>query len=323
MPNHAELGINLSFAVKRWPEPDVWAEIVRERLDLSTVQFTFDLLDPWWPEDLRLDLASQARRACENWGIAIHSAFVGLAAYTYNGLLHPDTATRAAALEWWRRAAGTAAALGAVAVGGPLGGMSVTDAANPGHRDSHYGRMLEAVRAIVDITTAEGLETVLIEPTPLRREIPSTIDEASHLLIDLGETTSGKIRFVVDVGHAGYRPLYGADASAESWVQSLGQWIGLIHLQNHDYVSDAHWGWPDPRGQFDVARFARSLTEQKLEHVPVILEVFYPFELDDAAVHANLISTVEHCRAEFGHGAGAAVTSRHSSTAGGVNGPQS
>lgn len=301
MPNPADLGINLSFAVKRWPEPDLWAEIVRDRLDLSTVQFSFDLLDPWWPDDLRLDLATRARRAAESRGITIHSAFVGLAAYTYNGLLHPDAATRAAALEWWRRAVATAAALGASAVGGPLGGMSVTDAAIPARRESHYGRLLEAVPAIVDLAIAAGLDTLLIEPTPLRREIPSTIEDAVRLLNDVGQTVAKKIRYVVDVGHAGYRPLYGPAASAESWCQALGERIGLIHLQNHDYVSDAHWGWPEPRGQFDVASFTRALIEQKLDYLPVVLEVFYPFELDDANVLANLSSTVEHCRTELNY----------------------
>ena len=37
-------GINLSFAIKRWPEPAVWAGLVRETLGLDLVQFTYDLL---------------------------------------------------------------------------------------------------------------------------------------------------------------------------------------------------------------------------------------------------------------------------------------
>ena len=44
-------GINLSFTVKRWVEPSVWAKIVRETLGLDLVQFTYDLLDPWWPDE--------------------------------------------------------------------------------------------------------------------------------------------------------------------------------------------------------------------------------------------------------------------------------
>lgn len=39
------LGINNCFAVKRWPEPERWAAIVRERLGLDLVQHSFDLVD--------------------------------------------------------------------------------------------------------------------------------------------------------------------------------------------------------------------------------------------------------------------------------------
>lgn len=42
-----EFGINLSFALKRWPEPSAWARIVRDDFGLGLVQFTLDQLDPW------------------------------------------------------------------------------------------------------------------------------------------------------------------------------------------------------------------------------------------------------------------------------------
>ena len=41
-----KFGVNLSFAVKRWPEPEVWAAFVRSELGVTLVQFSFDLLEP-------------------------------------------------------------------------------------------------------------------------------------------------------------------------------------------------------------------------------------------------------------------------------------
>ena len=75
-------GINLSFTVKRWVEPGVWAKIVRETLGLDLVQFTYDLLDPWWPDDVRRSMAADVRKAAADWGIQIESAFSGLAGLT-------------------------------------------------------------------------------------------------------------------------------------------------------------------------------------------------------------------------------------------------
>jgi len=294
-----DLGINLSFAVKRWPEPEAWARLVRDELGLSRVQFTFDLLDPWWPDAARAGFAARVRRAAEAAGIEVHSAFVGLAAYTYNGLLHPEPAVRDAALEWWRRAIDVAAAVGASAVGGPLGGMSVADASDPKAAARHEAALLAAVRGLVEATTAAGLNTFLIEPTPLTREVPHTPEQATQLLADLGEATAARVRFALDVGHAGYRPLYGPGAAAEAWLDALGDRIGLVHLQNHDFQSDAHWGWPADRGRFAVAPFVAALRDRGLGDLPLFLELFYPFELHDEAVLANVGSSVRHVRAEL------------------------
>ncbi|MCS7062018.1 MAG: TIM barrel protein [Anaerolineae bacterium] len=292
--SHVHFGINLGFAVKRWPEPEAWAELVAERLGLKLVQFTFDLLDPWWPEAERRLLAHKAQRAAAAAGLTIHSAFVGLASYTYNGLLHPEPAGRRAALEWWRRAVDLAAELGASAVGGPLGGMSVASA--PNQRERLYPLLLDDVRAITEWAAAAGLREMLIEPTPLTREIPHHIDEARRLLADLDGTTAVPVRYVIDVGHALYRPLYGSDAALEPWLNALGHRIGVFHLQNTDFQSDSHWGWPDPRGHFDVPAFARAVQAAGLGETPTFLEVFYSFEMDDQAVLDNITQSVEHCR---------------------------
>ena len=48
-----DVGVNLCFAIKRWPEPEQWARIVADELGVASVQFTMDLIDPWWPADLR------------------------------------------------------------------------------------------------------------------------------------------------------------------------------------------------------------------------------------------------------------------------------
>jgi sugar phosphate isomerase/epimerase len=106
------LGINLSFTVKRWVEPEVWAEMVSEKLGLSLVQFTYDLLDPWWPESARGPLAARVRAAAQSWGIEIESAFSGLANYCFDGLLHPEAGGRRASIEWWKRAFDVAVAVG-------------------------------------------------------------------------------------------------------------------------------------------------------------------------------------------------------------------
>ena len=299
----SSFGVNLGFAIKRWPDPRQWARLVLEELGLDSVQFSFDLLDPWWPDHRAL--AGRVREAAEEQGVAIHSAQVGLANYTYNGLLHPDPDARAAAHVWWRRALAVAAELGASAMGGPVGALSVPELAEPGARERRYAELVESLRALAEQARAEGLEALLVEPTPLPREIPSSIAEAERLAGDLAGTAV-PVRYVLDVGHALFRPLYG-EAVLRDWLAALAPYVGVLHLQNTDFQSDSHWGWPDGRGLFDVAGFAADVREEGLEEVPIFLELFDAFEADDAIVLARVKSSVEHCRRELAHGQRPAV----------------
>jgi D-erythrulose 1-phosphate 3-epimerase len=290
-------GINLGFAIKRWPQPQQWARVVRDELDLDTVQFSFDLLDPWWPE--HESLAAQAREAADTYGIAIHSAQVGLAMYTYNGLLHPDPDARAAAVEWWHRAFRIAAELGASAMGGPLGALSIPELDEPAVRERRYGELVETLRILAEDARAEGLDALLVEPTPLPREIPSSIAESVRLADDL-EGAAVPLQYVLDVGHALFRPLYGSETTLREWLEPLAASIGVLHVQNTDFESDSHWGWPDERGRFDVAGFGADVRAAGLSHLPVFLELFDAFEADDADVLARTKSSVEYCRQSLG-----------------------
>lgn len=293
------LGVNLCFAVKRMPEPHAWAAFVREDLGLAHVQFTFDLLDPWWPEAERAVLIQRAVAAARGQELTIHSAYVGLAHYVPSGLLDPDPDARRVALRWWRRAIEVTAALGARAVGGPLGTISVADFGDPAAREERYRDLLDAVDLISRDATNAGLSDVLIEPTPIAREFPATIDQCQRLLADLADRGTGGVGLTLDTGHAVYQPLHGPGAGVPDWVEELGSHIRLVHLDNTDGLGDPHWGWPDSRGTFDVAGFADTVRTAGLGDVPVMLEVYPRFEDDDKQVRDLLISSVEHCRPHF------------------------
>lgn len=291
-----DVGLNLCFAIKRWPEPEEWARIVADELDVKSVQFTMDLIDPWWPESERRAMAGRVRTAAAAHGIAIHSVQIGLAGYTYNGLLHPDETARRIAEDWWRRSIDMTAELGAGAVGGPIGALSVADAASSDRRATLYAEVVDRLGGLADHARRSGIGALLIEPTPLPREIPSTIDEARRLIAD---TSGGAVplRFVIDVGHALYRPLYGENASLVPWLSELRDHIGVLHLQNHDYRADAHWGWPDARGTYDPAGFVREVHDAGLDDVPVFIEVFSPFEQADDDIVPLIRSSLAACRA--------------------------
>ena len=71
------LGINTCFAVKRWPQPERWATLVRDELGLDLVQHSLDLVDLDIPPDQAADEAGRLRAACDAAGLTLHSDMFG------------------------------------------------------------------------------------------------------------------------------------------------------------------------------------------------------------------------------------------------------
>jgi sugar phosphate isomerase/epimerase len=279
------LGVNLSFCVKRWVTPELWARLVREELGLDLVQFSFDLVDPTWPDDLLAEIASDVRAAVARFGLTLHSAFIGLAHYTFNQLLHPNPRVRDVAEAWLVRAYRFAALAGITRVGGPVGaiasrpdGGEADEIAEADYRDL-VARLLRLARAAKD----HGLAELYVEPTPLRREWPWIIAQAKRLSADLAGSAL-PWKYCLDWGHATFEPLYGRyRGGVEPWLRELGEEIGIIHLQQTDFQYDRHWDFTEA-GLVDPKAAVALLDEARLADRPVLLEVFYPFERDDASV---------------------------------------
>ncbi|MDH7803273.1 MULTISPECIES: sugar phosphate isomerase/epimerase [unclassified Rhizobium] len=279
------LGINLSFCVKRWITPDLWAPVVRDQLGLNLIQFSFDLVDPMWPSAVLSRHARDVRKAAEDHGITIHSAFIGLAHYTFNQLLHPDEDVRAYAEQWMERAYGFAAEAGISGVGGPLGAIaSRTDASEADAIDQRdYEGLVERMLRLGEKARTAGLSELYVEPTPMRREWPWTVQQARRMMADVaGSATPWSL--CVDWGHGTIIPLYGPEADTmEPWFTELSDVISVVHIQQTDYQLDRHWDFTEP-GRVDLKDARALLARTGLAQSPVFLEVFYPFEQNSKSI---------------------------------------
>lgn len=293
-------GINLGFAVKRWVTPELWAPIVREELGLEHVQLTYDLVDPTWPDDVLDELAADLKATAGRYGITVHSAFIGLAHYTYNQLLHPNPRIRDAAEAWLGRAYRFAARAGIRGVGGPLGAVaSRRDAREPDAIDARaYGELVDRMKRLALVAKQAGLAELYVEATPLRREWPWTVEQAERMMADVaGAAVPWKL--AVDWGHATFEPVYGTyRARVEPWLERLAPHIGLLHLQQTDGQYDRHWDFT-VKGEVDPATAAGVIARAGLGDAPTFLEIFYPFERDDASVLDAVKRSIEALRPHF------------------------
>lgn len=288
----ARLGINNCFAVKRWPRPDDWASIVRNDLGLDTVELSLDLLaGPDTPAG-RDRLATETRAALDRHGLRAGSVFTGLAAYSLNLLMHPDAGYRAAARRWYREAIDLTAQLGATAVGGHVGALSVADSSDPATRARRWAGLREHLAELAACAHQHGLDHLLVENLVTDRE-PAKISEIEDLL---SERTAAQapVQLCLDLGHPYASGATGRDADPYAWLEHFGPRAAEIQLQQTDGRADRHWPFtPGHVGRIDPGRVLDTLAAAGADDVLLILEVIPAFEGDDQQVISDLRASAE------------------------------
>lgn len=292
-----KLGLNLSFAVKRFMEPEKLASMCKNDFGTDHVQFTWDLIDPWWPEELRDVLAVRYRDAFAKAGVQIDATFGGLASYSYAHFLAPSKEQREAAFIFFKRAIDLTAVMGAKVMGTPVGGMSYEDARDPVRRKELYEEMLGYIRRLASYGKEKGIEEIHIEATPLITEFPHSPEVSVKMMKDL-EGTDIPIRLLVDWGHALYKPLLKEEADIELWFRTCAPYIGSIHLQQTDGQWDRHWDFTK-EGIVTPELIKRATANAGLDDIMQYLEVVTIFEDDDDAVYDGMKKTMDYLHREL------------------------
>ena len=286
------LGINDCFAVKRWPRPADWVQIVRERLGLRVVQHSFDLVD--LGEDDPASFGAEVRDA----GLELHSTFTGLAAYSANLLLHPSPAARAAAEGWYRQAIAWTAAAGGRATGGHVGAFAVADWQDPTARAERWTGLQASLDRLARQARTAGLDHLQVENLAAARE-PSTMAMIRDLVTD-GDAERVPIRLCLDLGHMCVPGASGNDLDPYAWLRDVGRLATVVQLQQSDAAGDHHWPFTAARnaeGRIDADRVIDALEAGGVGDVTLVIEVIPPFEQDDEAVLDDLTASVDYWRA--------------------------
>jgi D-erythrulose 1-phosphate 3-epimerase len=310
-------GLNACYAVKRWPEPEEWAGIAA-RLGVRHVQFSFDLLDPVLTADTGVYVAT--RRACDERGVEISSAFTGLIGYSQNSLSHPSDVVRARARGWFEAAIDATALLGARGLGGHIGAMSVRQHSDPSVRAAAIEQTVAAVRSLASRAAARGLEFLLWEIMPVSREYPTTLAETADLIERLAGTAV-PVELCLDLGHMCAHGAQGADGDPFAWLERLGAYARCVHLQQTDGQMDRHWPFTaefNAQGIVHADRVIDLVSAFHRDEVELMLEPMFAFEAADEAVLAALSDCVEFWRPALGRVGGGGLAAAEPSTTMGV-----
>jgi D-erythrulose 1-phosphate 3-epimerase len=290
----ARLGINNCFAVKRWPRPDDWAQIVRGELGLDIVELSLDLIEDTGSPAGRERAAGQIRSALSRHRLRAETMFTGLAAYSLNLLMHPDAGRRRAAADWYLSLVELAVHLGVKSIGGHVGAMSVPDWSDPARRAARWSDLQQALAEIAAAARAAGLEYLLVENLASHRE-PSTIAGLESLLTG-GDAAHVPVRLCLDVGHQCVPGTSGTERDPYAWLTHFGGRLAEVQLQQSDGLADRHWPFTPERndaGRIDPGRVLDALAAAGAQDVLLVLEVIPAFEQDDEQVLAELRASAE------------------------------
>jgi sugar phosphate isomerase/epimerase len=289
------LGLNNGWVVKRFTEPEVWAEIIATQLDIDIIQFSFDLLDPMSDEDSLDEMIPRTVDACKKYGITLQSCFTGGIAYNNNLLLHPSQKMRRGALDWYSRAVKIAGKLHVEDVGGHMGALTVKDYQNNERRESLLLEELGSVKALSQRCKDSALKTLLWEIMPVPREPPSTISEAQKILKKL-TATPVPVKLCIDVGHACNPHSQGMrDSDPYTWLSELGSKSPCVHVQQTDGKADRHWPFTEKfnkAGIIDGRKVLAALDASGASRTYIYPETFPSFEQDDDQVIQDMRETV-------------------------------
>jgi D-erythrulose 1-phosphate 3-epimerase len=292
MTMRLELGINTCFAVKRWPRPVDWAPIVADRLKLTLVEHSFDLVGLGGGASAAAQDLIGATSAA---GLRVKSTFTGLAAYSSNMLLSPDSAERRSAKAWFLEAIEFTDRIGGTAMGGHVGAFSVADWRDPDRRRERWGGLQGELHELAREARSRGLEALLVENLAAARE-PSTMAMVRDLLTE-GDSAHVPIRLALDVGHMCVVGTSGDDRDPYAWLRGLGRAAFEVQLQQSDAAGDHHWPFTaeaNRAGRIDADRVIDALGEGGVENLALILEVIPAAEQDDDAVLDGLAASVDY-----------------------------
>ena len=291
------LGMNLLYAAKRWPEPDAWGQQIGQRWGLKHVQFVFDLLDPRTLKPGRDRYCAEVNQAASKYGFSVHNCFIGVAAYTYNYLLHPFKEMRDDALDWCDKACAISALLGAKGLGGPIAAASWRDYTDKGKRQFLLDTTVEGFQAFARIAAQHGQKFLLWEPTPVGREMSISIDVVRELYERMNRGSAIPIHLQLDVGHWCSYEQKGKDGDLNCWLRELGPISPIFHVQQMDGKNDLHWSFSkknNARGVIKMDQVLETLDSAGCKEAYWFPEIAFPYEMNEEALLVEMDESIEY-----------------------------
>lgn len=221
-------GVDLDFAVNRYPEPEEWARLLSEELGVRHAQFRSDLLQPHFPDDVIKEQISRIKESCKEYDIKLLHTFTSQR-WSYCG--HPDEKIRNYWLSWLKRFAEISARLGAISTGSRLGIYSVKDFNN--RRELIFKEIVKRWHELAEHSKSAGLKMLTFEHMSIPRELAETISETKRILDAFNNEKKSAIPILLCLDTDQGNAMSGnpEDGDHYVWIKTFGKVAPLMHLK--------------------------------------------------------------------------------------------
>lgn len=293
-----KLGINTGFAVNRYPEPEVWLNIVRKDLGLHYVQYVADLVEPTLPEDIQMEGLRTIKRLSDEYKIKIDTAF------TYSRrpyLMDYSEKIREENFKWLSTFLHQSSILGVRGVGSHFGIMSIKDYNTPDRRRYILNEAIKYWQRLSECGKEKGLKFLMFEPMSIPREMAETIDKTKKLWEQVNEKSSIPIMLCLDVGHGSINSGNPKDSDPYGWLKELAYISPVIHIYQTDSVRNVrHWPFTEEYNRLGIIEplsVLEAIRASGAKSVVLLLEITHPERYPaEGKVLDDLKDSVEYWR---------------------------
>ena len=295
-----KFGVDNCFCLKRWPEPEAWMNIIKNKLGLDIIEFDSDFLDPLFvSEEAGLKIAGEIKKSAEKNNILLHNYFTGEMTHNVNLLSHPDKRIRNDSIKWVEKAIKIASNMGVRGIGGHFDTIP-SDIVNEKKKYKYYlDRLVEDFVYFSELASNENHKILMLEQMYSPGEVPYTIKQTYELLEKINKRSKIKVSPVIDVGHS---CCHNFDHSQEDidpyiWLKEFGSIAEVVHLHQTTHTSSEHWPFTEKynaRGIIDADKVLEALELSGSNENYLILEIFFPFYMNDKQIIDEMIETVEY-----------------------------
>ena len=295
-----KLGVDNCFGVKRWPEPEAWLEIIKEKLGLDIVEFDSDFLDPLFiSEEVSYKVADEIKKAAKLSGVFLHNYFTGEMTHCVNLISHPDKRIRKYGMKWVEKAIKLASKLGVKGIGGHFDTIPSSGLKDDKKLKYYKDLIVDNFIHFSELAYNEGHKLLMLEQMYSPSEIPYTIKQTYELIDRINKKSKILVSPVIDVGHTCCQnfPHSPEDRDPYNWLREFGSVAEVVHLHQTTSTESCHWHFSDnynSEGIIEAEKVLDALNESGAKEIYLILEIFFPLNMNDSQVISEMIKTVSY-----------------------------